>query len=77
LRQPVEVIRDRLAVYLGPHTARNAVKTFFGGSEADTLDAVRAASMLGALRPMLKTLVGSSQCERILSQLTLELGLRS
>jgi hypothetical protein len=75
LRQPVEVIRDRLAVYLGPHTARNAVRTFF--ADGDTLDAPRAAEKLGALRPMLKTLLGSSQCERILAQLTVELELRS
>jgi hypothetical protein len=75
LRQPVEVIRDRLAVYLGPHTARNAVKTFFGAGE--DLDVARAQEKLASLRPMLKTLLGSSQCERILSQLTVELGLRA
>ena len=80
VRQPYEVVRDRLAVYLGPHTARNALKTFSEkslGLPPEGISAAQAQKLIEALRPMLKTLVGAAQCERILSQLHIELDLHS
>ena len=80
MRQPFEVLRDRLAVYLGPHTARSALKTFADkavGVAPEQMSAAQAQKLLESLRPMLKTLVGAAQCERIVSQLTVELDLHA
>ncbi len=80
VRQPYEVVRDRLAVYLGPHTARNALRTFSEktlGCSPETISSAQAQKLLDALRPMLKTLVGAAQCDRIVSQLHIELELHS
>jgi hypothetical protein len=73
-----ETVAARMAVYLGPHTARVAVKTFsqraFGrGPESITLEDV--PELLTALRPMLRTLVGHSQCEIVLLRIQRELRL--
>ena len=65
-------VANRLAVHLGPHTARVAVKTFSQralGRGAETLESGDIEPLLGSLRPMLRTLVGSSQCEVILQQI--------
>jgi hypothetical protein len=82
MRAPFEVLRDRLAVYLGPHTARTALKTFAdravgGAVTPEQMTAAQARKLLEALRPMLKTLVGAAQCERIISQLGVELELHA
>ncbi len=79
MRPPFEVLRDRLSVYLGPNTARTALKTFAQksvGVAPEDLDARQAQQLVEALRPMLKTLVGAAQCDRIIGQLVLELDLR-
>jgi hypothetical protein len=67
-------------VYLGPHTANSALKTFSQkvyGLPPDQITVVQAQKLLESLRPMLKTLVGAAQAERILTQLNLELGLHA
>ncbi len=65
-------IAERLAVHLGPHTARIAVKTFSHralGRGPETLELWDIEELLASLRPMLRTLVGSSQCADILQQI--------
>jgi hypothetical protein len=69
-------IAARLGLYLGPHTGRVAVKTFAlkalgRGPETLTLEDVPA--LQAALRPMLRTFVGRSQCEIVLQQISWEL----
>jgi hypothetical protein len=71
-----DVMARRMAVYLGPHTARVAVKTFAlkalsRGPETLTKEDVPA--MTKALRPMLRTLVGKATCEVILQQMERDL----
>jgi hypothetical protein len=80
MRPPFDVLRDRLALYLGPHTARSALRTFADrslGVPLEQMSAAQARRLLEALRPMLKTLVGAAQCERIVSQLAVELDLHA
>jgi hypothetical protein len=80
VRPPFDVLRDRLAVYLGPHTARTALRTFADKTLAgppEHMSSVEARRLVEALRPMLKTLVGAAQCERIVSQLNVELELHT
>jgi hypothetical protein len=76
--QVAETIAARMAVYLGPHTARVAVKTFSLralGRGPDSLELAHVPELLAALRPMLRTLVGHSQCEIVLQRIERELGL--
>ena len=71
-----QVVADRIAIYLGPHTAKNAVKTFSEralGRGPETLTASDVPVLLTALRPMLRTLVGAAQTEVLLEQVRQEL----
>jgi hypothetical protein len=73
---PLELIAARLAEYLGPHTARVAVKTFSSRSGLPGADPSAPAAvdvLLAALRPMLRTLLGGPRAERLLHDLELEL----
>ena len=71
-----EIIESRLSEFLGPHTARVAVRTFSRSvppNGGDAFDRERAMHLLEALRPMLKTLLGSAQTEDLIVQLRREL----
>jgi hypothetical protein len=70
-------IADRLAIYLGPHTGRVAVKTFSLkalGRGPETLALADVPKLEQALRPMLRTLVGSARAELVLADIRRELG---
>ena len=67
-----------LARYLGPHTARTALKTFSDkslGKPPEQVTRVDAPKLLQALRPMLRTLIGADECDVVLQQVTRELSL--
>jgi hypothetical protein len=70
-------VAARLALYLGPHTGRVAVKTFALkalGRGPETLTLADVPALQQALRPMLRTFVGRAQCEIVLTQIARELG---
>jgi hypothetical protein len=69
-------IADSLAAYLGPHTARVAVRTFAQrklghGAEAVTLADVPA--LLEALAPMLRAFVGKERTAAVIEGIRAEL----
>jgi hypothetical protein len=69
-------VASRLAEYLGPHTARSAVKTFAQSALHRAPEELRLEDMprlLDALRPMLRTLVGHAISDDILDALAQEL----
>ena len=71
-----EVIVERLAAVLGPHTARVALKTFAdasGGRKPEALTPADVPALLAALRPMLRTLLGRERAEGLVLQLGREL----
>jgi hypothetical protein len=71
-------IADRLATYLGPHTARVAVKTFSLkalGRGPETLTLADVPRLQDALRPMLRTFVGRVHCEVVIEQIGFGVGL--
>ena len=75
-RRPASIVEERLAVFLGPHTARTVVKTFSEraiGKSPELLERHEMPRLLAALRPMLRTLLGASQCEVLLRRITEEL----
>ena len=72
-----DIIAGRLAVYLGPHTGRVAVKTFAQkalGRGPETLTVSDVPKLEVALRPMLRTLVGGARAELVLAEIRRELG---
>jgi hypothetical protein len=67
-----DAIEKRLAFFLGPHTARAAVKTFCHkalGRGPETLTAADIPALNDALRPMLRTFVGRAQAEIVLERI--------
>jgi hypothetical protein len=72
---PAERVATLLAEYLGPHTAQAAVRTFARSALGLAPEAVRpedVPGLLDALRPMLRTLLGSAICEELLAPLAKE-----
>ncbi len=75
---PADIVSEQLAVYLGPHTARSAVKTFAAKALKKGPEELTPADMpqlLLALKPMLRTLVGGRKSEDILAILEREFNL--
>jgi hypothetical protein len=75
---PHEIVFRHLARYLGPHTAKTALKTFSERSlnkPPEMVTRVDAPKLLQALKPMLRTLIGADECDHVLNQVTRELSL--
>lgn len=75
---PHEIVFRHLARYLGPHTAKTALKTFSDrslGKLPEQVTRVDAPKLLQALRPMMRTLIGADECETVLQQINRELSL--
>lgn len=72
-RTPSDVIAAALADYVGPETARRAVRTFADrvlGRRADQVTIAEAPRLVESLRPMLRTLLGEAPAERLIRDLT-------
>lgn len=75
---PAEVVFRHLVHYLGPHTTRTALKTFCAravGKSPEALVLTDMPMVLSALRPMMRTLIGVKECDLVLAQVNMELGL--
>lgn len=73
-----ERVAARLAGFLGPHTARVAVRTFSMrglGRGPETLEVADIPTLTATMRPMLRTLVGKDRCEMVVAQIHREFGL--
>jgi len=69
---PADRIVERLSTYLGPNTARTAVRSFADrelGVRAETVGRAEAPRLVEALRPMLRTLLGASAANRVVAEL--------
>jgi hypothetical protein len=69
-------VAERLAVYLGPHTARVAVKTFSVRALARGPETIRpsdAPQLLAALLPMLRAFIGRENSEALVENLRREI----
>ncbi len=72
-----DCVAERLARLLGPHTGRVAVKVFSRralGRGPETLTRADLAALAEALRPMLRTLVGTQKAEVVVQQILREAG---
>jgi eukaryotic-like serine/threonine-protein kinase len=67
-----ETVLRRLTAYLGPHTAKVAVKTFAQkavGRKPEGLTVSDLPALQASLRPMLRTFIGRAECERVLDEI--------
>jgi hypothetical protein len=64
----IERLQRRLAVYVGPHTARLSLKTFsqqhFGVTPAE-LPASALPDLVRSLRPLLRSMLGETDSEKL------------
>jgi hypothetical protein len=73
-----DIVFKQLARYLGPSTAKTALKTFCDrsvGKPPEQVTRSDAQPLLVALKPMLRTLLGAGQCDQVLKQLQQELSI--
>ena len=73
---PVEQLQRRLAQYVGPHTARISLRTFankhFNAEPAD-LPPSALPDLIRSLRPLLRSMLGEADSDRLLRLLLAEL----
>ena len=77
-RPPADVVRERLALYLGPFTAKNAVQMMArqaAGLDADHVTRTQVPAVLEALGPTLRTLLGKAAAEKVTDEIRKELAL--
>jgi hypothetical protein len=70
----IERLQRRLAVFVGPHTARLSLKTFAQkqfGMEPAELSPAKLPELVKSLRPLLRSMLGESDGEK-LSRLLLQ-----
>jgi hypothetical protein len=68
-------VHKRLEKFIGPHTTRLALKTFSQKTLGVLPDEVRdreVPDLIRALRPLLRSMLGEEQGERIVQQLLAE-----
>lgn len=71
-RSPADVVTEALTPYLGPHTAKTAVRTFSQRSlnlAPEALTLTDTLKLVEALRPTLGALLGSAKADEIVRQL--------
>jgi hypothetical protein len=74
--KPVDRVHRRLEKFIGPHTSRLAIKTFSQKTLGVLPDQVRDSEvpdLIRALRPLLRSVLGEAQGERVVEQLLAEL----
>lgn len=77
--RPADVIRARLAQYLGPFTSKNAVQMMSRQAlavDADSLTRSQVPTLMEALGPTLRTLLGKDGAARVAEEIRKELGLQ-
>jgi hypothetical protein len=76
VRNPIDILTQTLAQYLGPHAAANTVEGFCRRSAGVAPEAATAPQLVKALphlQPLLSVLLGTTKAEIVLSQLSKDL----
>ncbi|HKO57589.1 MAG TPA: hypothetical protein VJ276_17075 [Thermoanaerobaculia bacterium] len=75
-KRPADVVREQLAPYVGAFTAKNAVQMGAKqiGTDAEHLTAAQVPSLLDALGPMMRTLLGKPTAEKVAAEIRREVG---
>ena len=77
-KQPAEVVREHIARYLGPFTSKTAVQMMSKqalATEPDRVTREQVQSLLEALGPTLRTLLGKGGAENVVNEIKRELAL--
>jgi len=64
----IERLQRRLAVFVGPHTARLSLKTFAQkqfGVEPNELAPAKLPDLVKSLRPLLRSMLGEADAEKL------------
>lgn len=72
-----QIVLAQLARYLGPSTAKTALKTFCDRAvkkPPEQISKEDAIPLITALQPMLRTLLGTNQCDELVKRMKQELG---
>lgn len=75
---PAEVVRTKLSQYLGPFTAKNAVQMVAKqsiGADAEQMTRAQVPTLIDALGPTLRTLLGKVTAEKLAADIRKELAL--
>lgn len=70
-RKPADIVRDKLSHYLGPFTAKNAVKMFAAqnlSTDPDHITVDQVPALLESLGPMLRTLLGKEGADGVIEE---------
>jgi hypothetical protein len=73
--KPVDRVHKRLEKFIGPHTTRLAIKTFSQKTLGIAPEQVRdreVPDLIRALRPLLRSMLGEAQGEKVIEQLLAE-----
>ena len=76
VQNPIDILTQTLAQYLGPHAAANTVEGFCrrsAGVAPQAATAPQLAKALPQLQPLLSVLLGTTKAEIVLSQLSKDL----
>jgi hypothetical protein len=71
----LERLQNRLAVYIGPHTARLSLKTFAQkqfGVAPNLLPPAALPELVRSLRPLLRSMLGEADSEKLSRLLLME-----
>jgi hypothetical protein len=75
---PAEIVRQKLGLYMGPFTAKNAVQMgskLIAGTDADRLTRAQIPALIDAIGPTLRTLLGKTAAEKVAAEIRAELSL--
>ena len=72
-----DAVREKLGLYLGPFTAKNAVQLAAkqAGTDADHVTRAQVPALIAALGPTLRTLLGKNTAEKVSEEIRRELAL--
>ena len=77
-KRPADVVREHIARYLGPFTSKTAVQMMAKqalSTEPDRITSEQVPTLLEALGPTLRTLLGKSGAENVAAEIKKELGI--
>lgn len=70
VQKPADIVRDQLSRYLGPFTAKNAIRMFAVqnlSTDPDHITVAQVPALLDSLGPMLRTLLGKEGADKVIA----------
>ena len=73
-KAPADLIREQLAKYVGPFTAKNALQAFArqAGTDPSQITTAQVPALLESIGPLLRTLLGKAGADKVIEQVRRE-----